>query len=104
METLLDGVNHIALLTTDMDRFIRFYQEVFDAHVVHDNRHHAGHVGERMVIMALGGQNAFNVFEVPGNTQAQIQTPMVKFVVTGCLYRLSPRVVAAATSLEKAMS
>ena len=55
METLLDGVNHIALLTTDMDRFIRFYQEVFDARVVHDNRHHAGHVGERMVIMALGG-------------------------------------------------
>ena len=76
METLLDGVNHIALLTRDMDRFIRFYQEVFDAQVVHDNRHHAGHVGERMVIMALGGQSAFNVFEVPGNTQAQIQTPM----------------------------
>ena len=76
METLLDGVNHIALLTRDMERFIRFYQEVFDAKVVHDNRHHAGHVGERMVIMALGGQSAFNVFEVPGNTQAQIQTPM----------------------------
>ena len=32
-----------------MERFIRFYQEVFDAQVVHDNRHHAGHVGERMV-------------------------------------------------------
>jgi catechol 2,3-dioxygenase-like lactoylglutathione lyase family enzyme len=76
METLLDGVNHIALLTRDMDRFIRFYQEVFDAQVVHDNRHHAGHVGERMVILALGGQSAFNVFEVPGNTQAQVQTPM----------------------------
>jgi catechol 2,3-dioxygenase-like lactoylglutathione lyase family enzyme len=77
METLLDGVNHIALLTRDMDRFIRFYQEVFDATVVHDNRNHAGHVGERMVILALGGQSAFNVFEVPGNTQAQIQTPQV---------------------------
>jgi len=58
-----------------MDRCIRCYYEVFEAHVVHDNRHHAGHVGERMVIMALGGQSAFNVFEVPGNTQAQIQTP-----------------------------
>ena len=76
METLLDGVNHIALLTRDMDRFIRFYQEAFDATVVHDNRNHAGHVGERMVIMALGGQSAFNVFEVPGNTQAHVQTPM----------------------------
>jgi len=76
METLLDGVNHIALLTRDMDRFIRFYQEAFDATVVHDNRNHAGHVGERMVIMAIGGQSAFNVFEVPGNTQAHVQTPM----------------------------
>src|SRR5215471_14596131 len=76
METLLDGVNHIALLTRDMDRFIRFYQEVFDAHVVHDHRHHADHVGERMVIMAIGGQSAFNVFEVPGNTQTHVQTPM----------------------------
>ena len=76
METLLDGVNHIALLTMDMERFIRFYQEAFDAKVVHDNRNHAGHVGERMVIMSLGGKSAFNVFEVPGNTQAQVQTPM----------------------------
>jgi catechol 2,3-dioxygenase-like lactoylglutathione lyase family enzyme len=76
METLLDGVNHLALLTRDMDRFIRFYQEAFDATVVHDNRNHAGHVGERMVIMAIGGQSAFNVFEVPGNTQAHVQTPM----------------------------
>src|SRR5262245_34028373 len=76
METVLDGVNHIAILTRDMDRFIRFYQEAFDATVVHDNRTHGGHVGERMVILALGGQSAFNVFEVPGNAQAQIQTPM----------------------------
>jgi hypothetical protein len=42
-----------------MDRFIRFYQEAFDATVVHDNRHHGGHVGERMVILAIGGQSAF---------------------------------------------
>ena len=59
-----------------MDRFIRFYQEAFDATVVHDNRHHGGHEGERMVILAIGGQSAFNVFEVPGNTQAHVQTPM----------------------------
>jgi catechol 2,3-dioxygenase-like lactoylglutathione lyase family enzyme len=76
METLFDGVNHIALLTRDMDRCMRFDQEVFAAHVVHDNRHHAGHAGERMVMLALGGQSAFHVFEVPGTTQAQMQTPM----------------------------
>jgi len=76
MGTLLDGVNHIAILTADMERFIRFYQEAFDAKVTHDNRNHAGHAGERMVIMSIGGQSEFNVFEVPGNTQARVQTPM----------------------------
>ena len=76
MGTLLNGVNHIAVLTADMERFIRFYQEAFDAKVEHDNRNHAGHAGERMVIMSIGGQSEFNVFEVPGNTQARVQTPM----------------------------
>jgi catechol 2,3-dioxygenase-like lactoylglutathione lyase family enzyme len=74
--SLLNGVNHIALLTADMDRFIRFYQEAFDAKVVHDNPNHAGNPGERMVVMSLGGLSAFNVFQVPGNTQASVQTPM----------------------------
>ncbi|MGQ4807565.1 hypothetical protein NKDENANG_00919 [Candidatus Entotheonellaceae bacterium PAL068K] len=76
MGTPLHGVNHVAILTADMDRFIRFYQEVFEATVVHDNPNHAGNAGERMVIMSIGGQSEFNVFEVPGNTQAQVQTPM----------------------------
>lgn len=72
----LNGVNHIAILTADMDRFIRFYQEAFDARVISDNPNHAGHEGERMVIMAIGGPSDFNVFQVPGNTQASVQTPM----------------------------
>ncbi len=72
----LNGVNHIAVLTADMDRFIRFYQEAFDARVISDNPNHAGHEGERMVIMAIGGPSDFNVFQVPGNTQASVQTPM----------------------------
>ncbi len=76
MGALLDGVNHIAVLTADMDRFIRFYQEAFDATVVMDNPNHAGNEGERMVIMTIGGQSEFNVFEVPGNAQASVQTPM----------------------------
>ncbi len=76
MGALLDGVNHIAVLTADMDRFIRFYQEAFDANVIMDNPNHAGNEGERMVIMTIGGQSEFNVFEVPGNDQASLQTPM----------------------------
>lgn len=76
MEALLSGVNHIAVLTADMDRFIRFYQEVFDAEVMMDNPNHAGNEGERMVIMSIGGQSELNVFQVPGNTEAGVQTPM----------------------------
>jgi catechol 2,3-dioxygenase-like lactoylglutathione lyase family enzyme len=76
LATLLDGVNHIAVLTADMDRFIRFYQEAFDAKVLSDNPNHAGNEGERMVVMSLGGPSAFNVFQVPGNNQAAVQTPM----------------------------
>jgi catechol 2,3-dioxygenase-like lactoylglutathione lyase family enzyme len=72
----LDGVNHIAVLTADMDRFIRFYQEAFDAKVLSDNPRHGGREGERMVIMSLGGPSDFNVFQVPGNAEASVQTPM----------------------------
>lgn len=76
MGTLVHGVNHIAILTADMERFIRFYQEAFGATVELDNPNHGGREGERMVIMSLGGESEFNVFEVPGNTQARVQTPM----------------------------
>ena len=76
MEKLLNGVNHVAVLTKDMDRFIRFYEEAFGAKVEHDNPKHAGKEGERMVVMSLGDTGAFNVFQVPGNTEAEVQTPM----------------------------
>jgi len=75
-KSLLDGVNHVAILTSDMDRFIRFYQDAFDAEVVFDNPNHGKREGERMVVMTLGGPSALNVFQVPGNTQAEVQTPM----------------------------
>jgi catechol 2,3-dioxygenase-like lactoylglutathione lyase family enzyme len=72
----LNGVNHVAILTADMDRFIRFYQEAFDARVLSDDPEHMGREGERMVIMSIGGPSDFNVFQVPGNTEASVQTPM----------------------------
>ena len=67
----LNGVNHIAVLTADMDRFIRFYRDAFDAKVLSDNPRHGGREGERMVIMSLGGPSDFNVFQVPGNAEAK---------------------------------
>jgi catechol 2,3-dioxygenase-like lactoylglutathione lyase family enzyme len=70
------GQSQLPRRVADMDRFIRFYQEVLDAKVVMDNPNHAGHDGERMVILSIGGQSELNVFEIPGNTQAEVQTPM----------------------------
>ncbi len=33
---LTDGLNHVAILTGDMDRFIDFYSRMFEAEVAHD--------------------------------------------------------------------
>jgi catechol 2,3-dioxygenase-like lactoylglutathione lyase family enzyme len=32
--TLLSGVNHVAVMTTDLDRFVTFYRDVFELDVV----------------------------------------------------------------------
>jgi hypothetical protein len=39
---LLDGINHVAVITDDTDRFVRFYKEVFDATVSHRRRFRSG--------------------------------------------------------------
>ena len=70
---LLDGVNHVAILTNDTDRLHAFYREVFDATVARDRE-----VGEgmRLSIVDVGPTTELNVFEITGNTEAQHQTPM----------------------------
>ncbi len=69
---LLDGVNHLAILTADSDRLHAFYREVFDATVSHD-----GVVGDgmRLSFVDVGPRTELNVFEIEGNTEAQRQTP-----------------------------
>jgi catechol 2,3-dioxygenase-like lactoylglutathione lyase family enzyme len=32
--SLLDGINHVAILTTDLERFIGFYREVFEVELL----------------------------------------------------------------------
>jgi catechol 2,3-dioxygenase-like lactoylglutathione lyase family enzyme len=70
---LLDGFNHVAILTSDTDRFVQFYQEVFDAKV-------AGSMdmdGQGLLtLVQVGTQAEINLFEVSGNAEAQRQTPM----------------------------
>ena len=70
---LLDGVNHVALITNDSARLHRFYQEVFDAAVSRDMEEQPG---VRLSFIDIGPGRELNVFEVEGNTEADRQTPM----------------------------
>ena len=70
---LLDGVNHVAILTADTERLHAFYGEVFDATVSHDSE-----VGEgmRLSFVDVGPRTELNVFEITGNGEATRETPM----------------------------
>lgn len=64
---LLAGVNHVAILTKDTDRLHAFYREVFDANIFADQ---AIGDGARLSFVEVGPTTMLNVFELPGNTQA----------------------------------
>ena len=70
---LLDGVNHVAILTNDTGRLVRFYEEVFDA-VAEPPRPEAP--GMSLTFVTIGPSAELNVFEVEGNAEAERQTPM----------------------------
>jgi len=72
-EMLLDGVNHIALVSKDVGLLSRFYERVFDA-VVGPTRSHGP--GETMTDIAIGPATQLSVFVIDGNTEADRQTPM----------------------------
>jgi catechol 2,3-dioxygenase-like lactoylglutathione lyase family enzyme len=56
------GFNHVATLTSDMDRTVRFYRDAFEAELVFEMDAKEDH--PRMSILDLGGGAALNVFEV----------------------------------------
>jgi catechol 2,3-dioxygenase-like lactoylglutathione lyase family enzyme len=58
---ITNGFNHVATLTTDMDKTIRFYEQAFDGRVVHEIAKSQDHPW--MKIVDLGGGAALNVFE-----------------------------------------
>jgi len=70
---LLDGVNHVAILTADTDRLHAFYGEVFDATVSHDG---AAGEGIRLSFVDVGPNTELNVFQIDGNDQPGRQAPM----------------------------
>ena len=69
---LVDGVNHVALLTADTDRLHAFYGEVFGATVAMDSTKGDGF---RISIVEVGPSSSLNVFELDGNTEAERQIP-----------------------------
>ena len=57
------GLNHIATMTADLDRLVKFYTDAFGAETTFEMAARGDH--PRMVILDLGGGAALNVFEVP---------------------------------------
>lgn len=70
---LLDGINHVAIITADTERFVGFYRDVFGAEV--DGDMQMGDEG-RLTFVRIGRQAEINLFELHGNTEAARQTPM----------------------------
>jgi catechol 2,3-dioxygenase-like lactoylglutathione lyase family enzyme len=70
---LLNGFNHVAILTKDTQRFVDFYREVFDAEVLGQTQ-----MGEEgtLTFVRVGEYAEINLFEVNGNQEAARQTPM----------------------------
>ena len=70
------GINHVATITNDSDRLQAFYQEVFEAEILRDSSEFPDGSGPRLSIIKIGPYAELNVFEIDGNTQADVQTPM----------------------------
>lgn len=64
---LLDGIEHVAVLTQDTDRLCRFYEDVFGAEVTGELD--AG-PGMRLTFVQIGPHTELNVFEIDGNEDA----------------------------------
>jgi catechol 2,3-dioxygenase-like lactoylglutathione lyase family enzyme len=69
---LLSGINHVAVLTGDTERFVEFYVAVFDAtHEVLQERD-----GFKLTVVWVGPSAELNVFELADNTEHERQVPM----------------------------
>jgi catechol 2,3-dioxygenase-like lactoylglutathione lyase family enzyme len=66
------GINHLALLTHDVDAFTDFYVAMFDAEVLFD----FDEDGLRHAAVDVGGGAALHAFAVPDNPQAAASNEM----------------------------
>ncbi len=65
---LLDGINHVAIITDDTDRFVQFYEEVFDATVSHQEAIGPG----TLTFVDIGPRTELNVFEIVGEARPDL--------------------------------
>lgn len=72
---LLNGINHIALISDDIDRLRAFYTKVFEAEVGPTNPH-GEKGGETMTMIRIGPHTELNVVTINGNREPERQTPM----------------------------
>lgn len=70
---LLDGFNHVAVLTGDTERLGTFYREVFDAEIGASIKERPG---TTLTFIRIGPSAELNVFEIDGNGESRRQTPM----------------------------
>lgn len=70
---LLDGVNHVAVLTRDTERLSRFYTQIFDAPPARTIEQQPGF---KLSLIDIGAGRELNVFEIDGNAEVDRQTPM----------------------------
>ena len=71
---LLNGVNHVAVLTHDTDRLVAFYREVFDAEIDAHLEEFDGAI--QLTFIRIGPTAELNVFQIEGNNEADRQAPM----------------------------
>lgn len=69
---LLTGINHVAIMTGDLDRFVAFYTEVLDARVVFEETNPQF----RHAILAVGGGSVLHPVEVAGNPHGRASAAM----------------------------
>jgi catechol 2,3-dioxygenase-like lactoylglutathione lyase family enzyme len=59
---ITSGFNHVATMTTDLDRLVAFYRDAFDAELTFEMAAEGDH--PRLAIIDLGGGACLNAFEV----------------------------------------
>lgn len=64
---LVDGINHVAFITRDLDRLADFYRRIFDAALVLDITGH----GLRHGMIQIGPACVLHAFEMPDSPQAE---------------------------------